>query len=84
MDGVYASASMKDKNQFNAADNRRSDNTFSLKNFNEARFQLGDRYRDLATVVVHSNILKELQNANINYQLKFQLQTLVTLLRVYE
>lgn len=65
MDGVYASDSMKDKNQFNAADNRRSDNTFSLKNFNEARFQLGDRYRDLATVVVHSNILKELQNANI-------------------
>ena len=65
LDGVFASDSMKNANQFNAADNRRNDNTFSLANFNEARFQLGDRYRDLAVVAIHSDILKQLQNANI-------------------
>lgn len=65
LDGVFASDSMKGTNQFNAADNRRNDNSFSLANFNEARFQLGDRYRDLAVVAVHSDILKQLQNANI-------------------
>lgn len=63
LDGVYASTSMRNKNQFDATST--SDATFSLANFNEARFQLGDRYRDLAVVAVHSDILKQLQNANI-------------------
>lgn len=65
LDGVYSSASMKDKNQFDATAKGQTDNTFSLVNFNNARFQLGDRYRDLAVVAVHSDILKQLQNSNI-------------------
>lgn len=65
LDGVYSSASMKGKNQFDATAKGQSDNTFSLANFNNARFQLGDRYQDLAVVAVHSDILKQLQNANI-------------------
>lgn len=65
LDGVFASNSMTGINQFNATDGRRSDHTFSLDNFNAARFQLGDRYRDLTVVVVHSDILKQLQNSNI-------------------
>ena len=65
LDGVYASDSMKNINQFDATDGRRTDHTFSLANFNAARFQLGDRYRDLAVVAVHSDVLRELQNANI-------------------
>lgn len=65
LDGVFASSSMTGINQFNATDGRRSDHTFSLDNFNAARFQLGDRYRDLTVVVVHSDILKQLQNSNI-------------------
>lgn len=65
LDGVFSSDSMKDINQFDATDGRRSDHTFSLANFNAARFQLGDRYRDLAVVAVHSDILQQLQNANI-------------------
>lgn len=63
LDGVYSSTSMRNKNQFDATST--SDATFSLANFNNARFQLGDRYRDLAVVVIHSDILKQLQNANI-------------------
>ena len=63
LDGVYGSASMRNKNQFDATST--SDTTFSLDNFNEARFKLGDRYRDLTVVVVHSDILKRLQNSNI-------------------
>lgn len=65
LDGVFASTSMSGVNQFDATDGRRADNTFSLANFNKARFQLGDRYRDLAVVAVHSDILQQLQNANI-------------------
>lgn len=65
LDGVYSSSSMKSKNQFDATADGQTDNTFSLANFNNARFQLGDRYRDLAIVAVHSDILKQLQNANI-------------------
>lgn len=65
LDGVFASDSMKGVNQFDATDGRRSDHTFSLANFNAARFQLGDRYRDLAVVAIHSDILQQLQNANI-------------------
>lgn len=65
LDGVYSSATMKNKNQFDATASGSKDTTFSLANFNEARFQLGDRYRDLAVVAVHSDILKQLQNANI-------------------
>ena len=65
LDGVFSSDSMKGINQFDATDGRRSDHTFSLANFNAARFQLGDRYRDLAVVAVHSDILQQLQNANI-------------------
>lgn len=65
LDGVFSSTSMTGINQFDATDGRRTDNTFSLANFNKARFQLGDRYRDLAVVAVHSNILQQLQNANI-------------------
>ena len=65
LDGVFSSASMTGINQFDATDGRRTDNAFSLANFNKARFQLGDRYRDLAVVAVHSNILQQLQNANI-------------------
>lgn len=65
LDGVYSSTSMKNKNQFDATAEGQTDNTFSLSNFNNARFQLGDRFRDLTMVVVHSDILKQLQNANI-------------------
>jgi hypothetical protein len=65
LDGVFAADSMKNINQFDATDGRRSDHTFSLANFNAARFQLGERYRDLAVVAVHSDILQQLQNANI-------------------
>lgn len=65
LDGVYSSASMKGKNQFDATTDGNGDNTFSLKNFNKARFQLGDRYRDLTIVVMHSDVLQQLQNANI-------------------
>ena len=65
LDGVYSSTSMKNKNQFDATADGQTDNTFSLSNFNNARFMLGDRYQDLAVVAVHSDILKQLQNANI-------------------
>ena len=66
LDGVFASESMKGINQFDATDGRTSkDATFSLKNFNRARFLLGDRYQDLAIVVVHSDILRQLQDANV-------------------
>lgn len=65
LDGVFGSGTMSNINQFNATDGRRNDHTFSLQNFNAARFQLGDRYRDLAVVAVHSDVLQQLQNANI-------------------
>lgn len=65
LDGVFASNTMKNINQLDATDSKHSDHTFSLANFNEARFQLGDRYRDLAVVAVHSDILRQLQDANI-------------------
>lgn len=43
LDGVFASESMKGINQFDATDGRTSkDATFSLKNFNRARFLLDD------------------------------------------
>lgn len=61
--GMFASSSMKGINQFDATATK--DPTFSLTNFNEARFQLGDHYKDLSLVVIHSDILKQLQNANI-------------------
>lgn len=63
LDGVYSSTSMKNKNQFDATST--SDTTFSLANFNKARFQLGDRFQDLAVVALHSDVLEQLQNANI-------------------
>ncbi|QLL69593.1 phage capsid protein [Lactobacillus sp. 3B(2020)] len=65
LDGVFASDTMKKNNQFDATAKGSTDSTFSLKNFNKARFQLGDRYRDLTMVVVHSDILEQLQNANV-------------------
>lgn len=63
LNGVFASSSMKGVNQFDATSGK--DATFSLTNFNEARFMLGDHYKDLALVVIHSDILKALQNANL-------------------
>ena len=66
LDGVFAADSMKGVNQLDATDGRNKlDGTFSLINFNEARFKLGDFYKQLALVVVHSSVLKQLQNANV-------------------
>ena len=61
--GMFASTSMKGVNQLDVTSTQ--DPTFSLTNFNKARFMLGDRYKDLALVVIHSDILMQLQNANI-------------------
>lgn len=66
LDGVFSADSMKGVNQLDATDGRNKlDGTFSLINFNDARFKLGDFYKQLALVVVHSNVLKQLQNANV-------------------
>lgn len=65
LDGVYSSSSMKNKNQFDATADGQTDNTFSLANFNKARFQLGDRFQSLTIVAIHSDILNKLQDANI-------------------
>lgn len=62
--GVFSSASMKGVNQLDTTTDK-TDTTFSLKNFNKARFLLGDRYKDLAIVAVHSDILRQLQDANL-------------------
>ncbi|AQY70047.1 phage capsid protein [Lactiplantibacillus plantarum] len=62
--GVFSSVSMKGVNQLDATADK-TDTTFSLKNFNKARFLLGDRYKDLAVVAVHSDVLRQLQDANL-------------------
>ena len=62
--GMFASTSMKDVNQLDVTGDK-TDRTFSLRNFNKARFLLGDHYKDLALVVMHSDILRQLQDANI-------------------